>query len=262
MIDESNKVQKLGASNLSYVVDGKCLLDDISLDFSSGCLHTILGPNGSGKSTLLKVLAGIWRLASGTVTWNGTSLLSMKRLEISRVISLVPQNPQPSFDYLVEDLVAMGRYTYNKRYWHAKDEPLVHQSLQAVDVWHLRQRKVNQLSFGERQRVYIARALVTESPILLLDEPTASLDIRHQLELWDLLRKIVKKGKIVVITTHDLTIAERYSDHVVVLNQGRCVDKGMFSSVMTPKLLREVFGISEKSLPEIFGSRLQHSETS
>lgn len=247
----NEKMQKLSATNLCYVNEGKRLLNDISLDLTSGSLHAILGPNGSGKTTLLKVLTGLWKLSSGTVTWNGNMLLAMKRQEISRVISLVPQNPRPSFDFLVKDLVAMGRYAYNTRYWHVKNEPAVQQSLQSVDAWHLRHRKVNQLSYGERQRVYIARALVTESPILLLDEPTASLDIRHQLEIWDLLRLLVESGKIVVITTHDLAIAERYSDNVIVLNHGNCVDQGPFSKVMTSELLRKVFGISEQTLQDI-----------
>lgn len=241
--------QKLIASDLCYSVNGKSLLNNISLELSSGCLHAILGPNGSGKSTLLKILTGIWKLSSGMVTWNGNPLLSQRRQEISRIISLVPQNPQPSFDFLVEDIVAMGRYPYNTRYWNAKDEPLIHHALSSVDAWHLRHRRVNQLSFGERQRVYIARALVTQSPILLLDEPTASLDIRHQLEIWDLLQTFVEKGKIVVITTHDLTIAKRYCAHVVVLNQGSCVGEGSFSALMTPNLLKDVFGISEANLP-------------
>lgn len=243
--------QTLMASNLCYTTNNKLLLNNISLEFSEGCLHAILGPNGSGKSTLLKVLTGIWKLSSGSVTWNGVPLLTQKRQMISRIISLVPQNPQPSFDFLVEDLVAMGRYPYNNSYWKAKEEPVVKQSLHAVDVWHLRHRNINQLSFGERQRVYIARALVTESPILLLDEPTASLDIRHQLEIWDLLKQFVAQGKIVVITTHDLSIAQRYCGNIAIMNQGCCVGRGDFSSVITPHTLRDVFGISEARLPEL-----------
>lgn len=242
--------QKLTASNLCYSIGNKKLLEDVSLELAGGCLHAILGPNGSGKSTLLKVLTGIWKLSSGTVAWEGQSLLSQKRQEISRIISLVPQNPQPSFDFLVEDIVAMGRYTYNTRYWNAKDEPLVHEVLRSVDAWHLRHRKVNHLSYGERQRVYIARALVTESPVLLLDEPTAGLDIRHQLEIWNLLQRLTAKGKIIAITTHDLTIAERYCGNVFVLNEGRCVGSGEFSSVMTPDVFGEVFGISEVDYPK------------
>jgi ABC-type cobalamin/Fe3+-siderophores transport system ATPase subunit len=243
--------QTLKASNLCYYANGKQLLNNISLEFSTGNLHAILGPNGSGKSTLLKILTGIWKLASGSVTWNNLPLLTQKRQMISRIISLVPQNPQPSFDFLVEDLVAMGRYPYNTCYWKAKEEPVVKQALHTVDIWHLKNRNINQLSFGERQRAYIARALVTESPILLLDEPTASLDIRHQLEIWDLLQRFVKQGKIVVITTHDFSITKRYCSNIAILNQGCCVDRGDFSSVITPKLLEDVFGIPETRLPEL-----------
>lgn len=242
--------QKLIISNLCYSISNKMLLNNISLELASGCLHAILGPNGSGKSTLLKTLTGIWKLSSGTVTWKGLPLLTQKRQEISRIISLVPQNPQPSFNFLVEDIVAMGRYAYNTRYWNAKDEPLVHEVLHSVDVWHLRHRGINQLSYGERQRVYIARALVTESPILLLDEPTAGLDIRHQIEIWDLLQRLVADGKIIVITTHDLTIAERYCGNVFVLDEGCCVGNGSFASLITPNVLERVFGVSEAAYPK------------
>lgn len=235
--------KKLVASNLCYSIDNKELLHHVSLELSPGGIHAILGPNGSGKSTLLKVLAGIWKLSAGMVTWDGKPLLTQKRQEISRIISLVPQHPQPSFDFLVEDIVAMGRYPYDTRYWQAKNDQIVHHALSCVDVWHLRHRKITHLSYGERQRVYIARAVVTESPVLLLDEPTASLDIRHRLDIWKLLQTLANNGKIVVVTTHDLTVAEHYCHHVIVLNQGRCVDQGPFSSLITPTLLHEVFGI-------------------
>ncbi len=240
--------QKLIASNLSYALNKKSLLKDISLEFEGGRLHGILGPNGAGKSTLLKLISGIWKPTQGSVSWNGTALLDKERQAISRIISLVPQHPQPSFDFLVEDVVAMGRYAYDRSYWNAAEAPMVHQALTTVDAWHLRRRCVNQLSYGERQRVYIARALVTESPILLLDEPTASLDIQHQLEIWQLLEQFVKNGKIVIVTTHDLAIAERYCHHVAVLHHGQCVGNGNFNSLMTPNLLQEVFGVVEKPM--------------
>lgn len=237
--------QKLIATNLGYSSHKKDLLSHVSLSFDSGCLHGILGPNGSGKSTFLKMLAGIWKPTSGTLLWNGAPLLSKPRLEISRIVSLVPQNPQVSFDYLVEDIVAMGRYAYDRCYWLAAEEPKVYEALTMVDAWQLRRRRVNQLSFGERQRVYIARALVSESPILLLDEPTSSLDIQHQIEIWQLLGEIVKGGKIVIVTTHDLTVAERYCHRIAVLNEGKCIGDGRFADLMTADLLDKVFGVKE-----------------
>lgn len=233
------------ANHLSYALEKKMLLREVSLRFDGGFLHGILGPNGSGKSTLLKNLAGIWRPTSGSILWNGAPLLCQSRQAISQTISFVPQQPQLSFDFLVEEVVAMGRYPYQSAYWNAKEDKPVIEALHLVDVWNLRHRHVNQLSQGEKQRVYIARALATEAPVLLLDEPTACLDIRHQLEIWDLLHRLVEKGKIVVISTHDLLLAEQHCDRIAVLNQGTCVGEGSFSSLVTPLLLQEVFGVNK-----------------
>jgi len=241
--------QKLVATSLSYSRNGKRLIEDISLEFRAGVLHGILGPNGSGKSTLLKTMSGIWTPTLGKVFWNGDPLLSQPRQRISRTISLVPQCPSPSFNFLVEEIVAMGRYSHDNRYWNAVKEHLVYQALSSVDAWHLRGRYVNQLSQGELQRVYIARALITESPILLLDEPTASLDIQHQLEIWQLLQKFVKNGKIVIVTTHDLAIAERFCERIAVLNHGKCIGSGDTSTLLTTTLLQEIFGVVESRNP-------------
>lgn len=236
---------KLKTVSLSFAIEGKPLIEKISLEFAAGHLHGILGPNGSGKSTLLKTLTGIWKPSSGTIFWNGKALLEQDRRFISRTISLVPQNPQIHFDFLVEDIVAMGRYPHDRHYSNKAEEHLLQHALTAVDAWHLRNRRVNCLSHGERQRIYIARALITESPVLLLDEPTASLDIRHQIEIWQLLQKLVEKDKIIIVTTHDLAIAERYCHQVAVLNRGKCIGTGNFATVMTPHLLKEVFGVIE-----------------
>lgn len=240
---------KLIARDLCYSIDGKLLIDQISLEFSVGSLYGILGPNGSGKSTFLKTMAGIWKPTCGDVFWNGETLLAKERQLISRTISLVPQNPQIHFDFLVEDVVAMGRYSHDTRYWDKTNDDLIQNALTIVDAWHLRGRRANCLSHGERQRVYIARALITESPILLLDEPTASLDIRHQIEIWQLLLRLVKEGKIIIVSSHDLSIAERYCHQVAVLNHGRCIGDGHFTNVMTQKLMKEVFGVVETTTP-------------
>ncbi len=236
--------------SLSYAIEDDELLHDISLEFESGLLHAVLGPNGSGKSTLLKNLSAIWRPTSGTILWNGENIIGMERKAMSRLISLVPQNPQLAFDFLVEDIVAMGRYPHNTHYWTASEMGLIQKALEAVDGWHLRKCPVNRLSQGERQRVYIARALVTESPILLLDEPTASLDIEHQLEIWLLLQQLVDNGKVVIATTHDLSLSERHCHSIAVLNKGKSLGQGTFSSLITQDLLRTVFGVEQMPLAE------------
>ena len=136
----------------------RCLLDNISLNFSPGILYGILGPNGSGKTTLLKILSGIWQPTSGRVLWNGSNLLIKPRQEISRLISLVPQSPVVPFDFTAREMVAMGRYPHGQSGKTAREQELINESLYRVDASMLATRKMSQLSVGERQRLYIARA--------------------------------------------------------------------------------------------------------
>lgn len=235
----------LETHDLGFVKDKKTLLTDINVAFQKGAFNAILGPNGSGKSTLLKLLAGIWLPTHGRITWKNDDLQTMTRKEVSRAIALVPQNPQTSFNYLVIDVVAMGRYSYDPLYWNSIDTPLVSEMLHAVDAWHLRHRKINEISFGERQRVYIARALVTGSPVILLDEPTTGLDIRHQIEVMALLQQLIANGKIVVITTHDLSIVKEYDMQVTLMKQGKSLGSGPFNEIMTEDTINHLFDLTD-----------------
>ena len=162
---------------------------------------------------------------------------------MSKTISLVGQNVPIVFDFTVENIVGMGRYPYGNRTFSAHDKEIIDWALSAVDALHLRSRPVSQLSTGERQRIYIARALVTESPILLLDEPTSSLDIRHQIEIWNLMKSLLQKGKVIIVTSHDLIATARYCDHVAIMHKGRAVSTGPFSEVVNKDLLQQVFGV-------------------
>lgn len=235
----------LNAEKITFKIEETPLIKDISLSFKPGVLYGILGPNGSGKSTLLKTLSGIWTPTSGTVTWMGKPLLSRSRKEISKIISLVPQNPQVHFDFSVTEMVKMGRYPFGST--HCEEQ--IENALITVDAWHLKDRSILHLSHGERKRVYIARALITESPVLLLDEPEASLDIRHQLEIWQLLRKLAENKKTVIVTNHDLAASRRFCDEIAILNNGVCVNNGKYASVMTKSCLSSVFGVVESSTP-------------
>ncbi len=228
--------------HLTYRLHQRFLIEDLSLSFQPGILYGILGPNGSGKSTLLKTMSRIWTPTKGELLWHDHNLLGFSRLEMSRTISLVPQNPSLYFDLPVHQMVAMGRYPHGCR------SPLTYQkvkeALHLVNAEHLQHQLLSQLSGGERQRIYIARALATEAPILLLDEPTSYLDLRHQLEIWQLLRTLVKAGKIVIVAVHDLLAAQRFCDALVILNQGHCQAVGLYQDIMTPSLLQEIFGVS------------------
>lgn len=237
----------LKTENLSYHLHSSKLLKDICLQFKPGHLYGILGPNGSGKSTLLKTLSGIWTPTTGKVLWKDEDLFKYDRKTISRTITLVPQHVQQPFDFTVSETVRMGRYPHAVKHKEL-DKKLLEEALKAVDIYHLKERSVSQLSSGERQRVYIARALMTESPVLLLDEPTASLDIRHQLDIWQLLKKLLYQDKTIIIACHDLVSAKKYCDEVAVMHQGRCVAVGKYDEVMSGALLNTVFGIAKHDL--------------
>lgn len=241
----------LSIRNLTFSLLNRLLIEEISLDFQPGILYGILGPNGSGKSTLLKTISRIWTPAKGEMHWQGKDLFQFSRKEMSRTLSLVPQNPPLFFDFNVQQMVAMGRYPHGCRTSEAQGK--IKHSLRTVDAWHLRDRMLSQLSGGERQRVYIARALATEAPILLLDEPTAYLDLRHQLEIWQLLKELVKQGKLVIVAVHDLLAAHRFCDELVILQEGRCKATGPYGACMTPEILQSVFGV-EMSTSELVGS--------
>lgn len=221
------------------------LLHSISLKFYPGILYGILGPNGSGKSTLFKTLAKIWQPTKGHVQWNGEPLHQRERREISRIVSLVPQDVQIHFDFTVREVVAMGRYAHQSD--PKKEAVLLKQALTTVDALHLIDRRVTQLSMGERQRIYIARALMTESPVLLLDEPASNLDIKHQLEIWQLLQNLKQQNMIVIVATHDIAGVKRFCDQAAIIQQGRCVAHGATGEVMSQALLQEIFGVVENS---------------
>jgi ABC-type cobalamin/Fe3+-siderophores transport system ATPase subunit len=240
----------LTIQNLTYCIKRHPLIEDISFQFTQGMLYGILGPNGSGKSTLLKTMSRIWKPTKGKVFWQGQDLLQFSRISLSRTLSLVPQNPQLYFDFNVYSMVAMGRYPHGCRSPEAHHH--IEQALHQMNAWHLRDQPVSQLSGGERQRVYIARALATQAPILLLDEPTSYLDLRHQLEIWQLLRTLVKGGKLIIVAVHDLLAARRFCDQLLVLNDGHCQAIGAYADIMTPTFLQEIFGVVHQEESGVF----------
>lgn len=234
----------LTAQNITHKTNDRIVLKNINLQFTPGTLYGLLGPNGSGKTTLLKILSGIWAPTLGEVMWQNENLLIKPRREISRIISLVPQNPLLSFDFTVREMVAMGRYPHGQTGKTAKEKGLIDDALHLVDAHSLASRRMSQLSVGERQRIYIARALVTESPVLLLDEPTASLDIRHEWEIWEIMRKLVKQGKIIIAAIHNLRSMRTHCHEVIVLKEGECQGVGAPDKLLSPDFLHSIYGYS------------------
>jgi iron complex transport system ATP-binding protein len=224
---------------------GRTIFGPASLAIGSGELTALIGPNGSGKSTLLRVLAGIWSPSSGDVRLDGAPLHSLPRKEIARRISFVPQESQIEFSFTVAEILAMGRYAHRGRLapQTEADRAAVHSAAADCDITHLIDRPVNTLSGGERQRVLIARSLVVEPEFILLDEPTANLDIQHALDILQLCRALARIGKTVIVATHDFNLVTRYASRVVLLQSGNLIAQGARDAVLHPGTIQEVFQV-------------------
>jgi iron complex transport system ATP-binding protein len=240
----------LEAKGVAVQRGGRAILSGVSWRLGSGELHAVVGPNGSGKSTLLRAMSGIWPLSAGSVLLDGQPLEKLSRREISRRIAFVPQETGMEFAFTVQEIVAMGRHPHRGRFTRATadDRRAVQTALERCDIASLGERLVNTLSGGERQRVLIARSLAVEPEFILLDEPTASLDVEHTLEILDLCGVLAKAGQCVVLATHDLNAVARYAASVALVNRGRLVESGARDRVLTPERLQEVFGIRAEVL--------------
>lgn len=220
-------------------------LAEVSFTVDPGTVLGIIGPNGSGKSTLLRLLLGALEPGSGAVYYEGRPLGSWTRRELARVVGVVPQREELAFPLTVRQLVAMGRYPH-LRTWQregAADRRAIDSALQRCDVDHLRDRPLGTLSGGELQRVLLARALAQEPRTLVLDEPTAALDIRHEMAIFERLAELAAQdGVTVVVVTHNLNLAARYADRLLLLDRGRTARTGTPAEVMDRETLERVYG--------------------
>jgi iron complex transport system ATP-binding protein len=233
------------------VVRGKRrILDAATLTAQPGAVTAILGPNGSGKSTLLRVLGGLWQPSAGIVSLDGESLSRMPRRRIAQRVAFLPQDTRCDFAFTVEEMVRMGRLPHRGRFapGAARDREAVHDAMLRCDLASLRTRTVDRLSGGERQRVAIARCLASEPDVLLLDEPTAHLDLEHALAVLDLCRSLAAAGKAIVLATHDLGTVARFATRIALLRSGRIVADGRPVDVLTPAACRDVFAVDTEVL--------------
>ncbi len=231
-------------------VDGRWLVRDVSLDLRTGRVQAVVGPNGAGKSTVLRLLAGLWQPTTGNVAMDGVPLPAMRRRAVARRIAFVPQDTHIGFAFSVREIVAMGRHPHVRRFESPgrEDSAAVELAMDRADVRHLADRLANELSGGERQRVLIARSLATEADFLLLDEPTANLDIDHALDTFRLLKALAAEGKAVAVALHDLNAVVRWADTATVLNAGRLEAGGPVVDVLSDRLLRTVFKVGVERL--------------
>jgi len=217
-------------------------LDDITLDVASGRMTALLGPNGAGKSTLLQILLGTLKPAAGELRFLDRALDAWNRKELAREIGVVPQGEaEPLFS--AREIVAMGRYPYLGPWQREGPEDLaaIHRAMERCDVTAFADRWLSTLSGGERQRVRLARALAQEPSVLVLDEPTTFLDVRHEMTTFALLRDLRDAGTTVVLATHNLNLAARYADELVLMREGRVAAHGAPTHVLTAERLGEVY---------------------
>ena len=235
----------LAAEKLALRLGGNAVLDDVSSAFAPGQVTAVLGPNGAGKSSLLACLAGLRLPDSGIVRLGGVPRAALARRDLARRIGFLPQTADVNWDVDVATLVALGRFPHRGRWGESDaDRAAVAAAMQATDVGRLAHRVVNTLSGGERGRVLLARVLAGTPEWLLADEPLASLDPAHQLDVLDCLRGIAERGAGVIVVLHDLNQAARVADAAVLMRNGRILVQGSAEQVLTPDRIAETYGVS------------------
>lgn len=236
----------LAAEALHVRLGGVPILHGVDCAFEPGLLTGVIGPNGAGKSTLLKALAQVTAKASGRVLVDGRDAAALGERERARLIAYLPQGQDVHWPLAAERLVALGRLPHLAPFSRlgADDEAAVDQAMADADVLHLKGRTATALSGGERSRVLLARALAVGAPVLIADEPLAALDPAHRLRTMELLRTLAARGQTVLVVMHDLTLASRFCDRLVLMNGGRLAASGDVAIVLTEDKLREVYGVS------------------
>jgi iron complex transport system ATP-binding protein len=231
---------------VSVRVGGRTVIADASAEFAGGSVIGIVGPNGAGKSTLMRAMLGLAPLAAGMIMLDGSPLAALPRQHIARRLAYLPQGQTLHWPLTVERLVALGRLPHLGPFSRLSevDAAAIEAALVRADVADLRERVVTELSGGERARAMLARALAVEAPALLVDEPLASLDPGHQIDTMALLRREAQTGTLVLAVLHDLGVAMRYCDRLLLLHNGRIAAFGAPDAVLTAERVAQVYGVA------------------
>lgn len=231
------------AHNLRCRLDGRDVLVDVALEVNFGEVLALVGPNGAGKSTLLAALCGDRAVSDGTVCFSGRPLAEWTLKELARERSVLLQTNHVSFPFTVREVVEMGRSPWRGVESEHEAEAAIRDAMVQADVVHLAERRFTALSGGERSRVSLARVLAQQAPVVVLDEPTAALDLRHQEDVMEICRSLAQAGRAVVVVLHDLSLAAAWADRMAIFDDGRLVALGAPSEVLTVELIRQVYGV-------------------
>ena len=257
---ETDPDSRLRAECVRLGYGDRTVVDGLDLEIVTGTVTAVIGPNGCGKSTVLRALGRLLRPSGGQVVLDGKRIDSIPTREVAKVLGLLPQAPTAPEGLTVGDLVARGRHPHQAWYrqWSRDDEEAVARALEWTGIAELAERPVDELSGGQRQRAWISMALAQGTDLLLLDEPTTFLDLAHQVDVLELVRRLhAEAGRTVVMVLHDLNLAARYADRLVAMRDGRIVAAGAPAEVITEELLAEVFGLAARVIEDpVAGSPL------
>lgn len=249
----------LTIQSINFHRGSRAIFKDLSFSVEQGKFIALIGPNGTGKSTLLKCLAGIYSINSGSIKLLDAPLHSLKPLDIAKRITYMPQTTTLATNFTVQQVVEMGRFPHKKRFsnWSTADKLAVDQALEQVGIRHLKDRFVPSLSGGERQLVYLAKAIAQETDILLLDEPTSDLDIYYQVVVTDIVHSLVKEGKTVIAAIHDINLATRICDQCILLRDGKVVAYNAPSLILNIENIEETFQVKSIIYKEPYTEKKQ-----
>lgn len=250
-------------NNLSYGYAQKEVLRNLNIHIEEGGFYAVMGANGCGKTTLLRLVAGMLQPQEGSVEVQGRPVSHFKARELAQRMAFVRQHPQTDFEFSAQEIVMMGRNPYQHHLQNESDadRTIVEDSMRRTNSWHLRQARPSEMSGGELQRVMIARALAQQTPIMLLDEPIANLDIAHQFEVLELLRQInQEEHKTILLVIHDLNMALRYCDKLLLLHQGGILFQGAMPQGLTPENIAMVFGVDSTLQDGVLTFQPRHNQ--
>lgn len=252
MTEEKN-VKKIRTDHLTWQPDRekKPILNNICLKLSAGEFYGILGPNGAGKTSFARQILKLERPDKGAVSLDGQDIKQIRRDALARQLSFLPQAIRGEVEFSVYEVVAMGREPYRRRFsgLGAKDRDMIEQALAAANCTHLKEKPISCLSGGERQRVMIARTIAQDTPWIFLDEPISNLDVKHQMELMQALKRLQKQGKTVAAILHDMNLAASFCTEIILMKQGKVFASGKPREVLTKENLKQVYEVEFTFLP-------------